>query len=118
DAGIAGLKALDLCSYTQLIEAKAFNFGKKPLSTFKIHWEVNGVYQDSTTVNGNLLSAKDTNIVLNPNFGLSANTSYTFKIWTAGPNNMFDSVPQNDTLKYTINFLGNPNTPSVSDFKQ
>jgi PKD repeat protein len=118
DAGISQIKSLDLCSYTQSIETKAFNFGKLPLDSFKLFWSVNNVLQGSRTVKGYLLSAKDTNLILNPSFNLTANTTYTFKVWTSAPNGKVDSVPQNDTLKTTIQFMGNPSAPTTNAFKQ
>lgn len=118
DAGASTMTALNLCSYSQPIDVRVFNFGRKVLDSFDLSWSVNNTFQSTTRIKSSLIGAKDTGIRLSSSFSLSANTTYTFKIWTSAPNGVTDSVPANDTFRYTIPFIGSPNAPAVSPIKQ
>ncbi|HEY1048034.1 MAG TPA: PKD domain-containing protein [Bacteroidia bacterium] len=118
DAGVSGFNPINICNYTQALDARVFNFGKKTLDSFKLHWSINNVNQTSLNVYSSLISARDTGIRLNANFTFTANTTYRFKLWTSAPNGLTDSIPANDTLVYTVNFLGNPTAPSTTPIQQ
>jgi PKD repeat protein len=118
DMGIDAIKALDLCAYTQDINLKFSNYGTNAVDSFRVYWTVNGNMQTPLYITCNLAKSKDTSFSLNPSFALTSNTNYDFKFWTHRPNAMTDSVPSNDTLTYTLSFLGNPNPPTTTDFKQ
>src|SRR5690606_30252707 len=93
-------------------------FGTTLVDSFKIFWSVNGTLQTPLNIMSRLKSGGDTSILLAPNFSFANNTTYKFKLWTSAPNGKVDSVGLNDTLNYSINFLGNPTPPSTTDFKQ
>lgn len=119
DAGISALLTMDFCTYTQSVTVKPFNFGKFTLDSFRVNWSVNGTLQQPTRyITSKLASAKDTSIVLNPSFSLTANTTYNFKFWTSLPNGKTDSIPANDTLRVTLPFMGNPSPPTTTNFIQ
>ncbi|GIV42411.1 MAG: hypothetical protein KatS3mg034_1721 [Vicingaceae bacterium] len=80
------------------------NFGMNQVDTFSIAWEINGVPQPSQTY----YILLDTNGGSNPttaqvNLGtINLTTTINLKIWTYNPNNVPDTINQNDTLNTII----------------
>ena len=88
------------------------------VDSFRLFWSVNGSLQTPMYITSRLGSSKDTLIVLSSGYTFTNSTNYTFKIWTGRPNGTVDSVAANDTMRYILNFMGNPAAPSTTDFKQ
>ncbi|MDP2174290.1 MAG: hypothetical protein Q8K70_00120, partial [Bacteroidota bacterium] len=118
DMGVVGLTRPDLCNYTQTLVSRISNFGTTTIDSFRLYWSINGVLQTPMYIQSRLGRNKDTSITLFNNYNFTANSNYTFKVWTHRPNNQTDSIAENDTLRYSFFFLGNPNAPSVTDFTQ
>jgi len=118
DAGVSVISPFNICTYTQAISARAFNFGKFKLDSFRLHWSINNVLQTPRYITSSLGSAKDTLIVLNSAYTFTKNSIYTFKMWTSKPNGTVDSVGANDTQKYVLSFLGNPTPPTTNNYIQ
>ena len=118
EMGVASLSPLDICNYTQSITAKISNYGTNYVDSFRLYWSVNNVMQTPLYVTSHLKSGIDTSIMLKAGFSLNANTTYNFKIWTHRPNGLTDSIPSNDTLLYTLAFMGNPNPPLTNNILQ
>jgi len=118
DAGAGSFSILNICNYTQALSCRVFNYGKFNLDSVMLHWSINNTLQTPIKVKGRIRRFRDTLISLNPSFSLVANTTYNFKVWTSRPNNQTDSVPQNDTLNYSVSFFGNPNPPTALNYDQ
>jgi len=118
DMGISGMTRLDFCNYTQTLNATASNFGTTQIDSFRLYWTINGVLQTPRYIQSRLGRNRDTIINLITNMSLTANTTYRFRVWTHRPNNQTDSVAENDTLRYTVAFLGNPNAPTTINYDQ
>ena len=121
DAGVAAISNLDFCTNTQSLGVRVYNFGKLGLDSVRLDWSINGTPQTTRyiTASPKIASGKDTLIVLNPSYTFTNNTMYQFKFWTSRPNgSATDSVAANDTLKYNLNFYGNPPTPTTQNYIQ
>ncbi|MEZ4804686.1 MAG: hypothetical protein R2852_04170 [Bacteroidia bacterium] len=118
DAGVAGTTDFNLCNNSQPLTARIFNFGKIKIDSVDLNWSLNGNLQSPIKVYANLASAKDTTIVINPNFSFTNSTTYNFKFWTSLPNGNLDSIDANDTLNYVLNFMGNPTPPTTNSYTQ
>jgi hypothetical protein len=93
------------CSGTTPIAITVGNFGTNQVDTFSVAWEINGVTQTPQTYYTLLDTNGGTNpttiqITLNPSYNFTAST--TFKFWTYSPNNVPDTINQNDTLQTTV----------------
>ncbi|MBL1232201.1 MAG: fibronectin type III domain-containing protein [Flavobacteriales bacterium] len=93
------------CSGTTPIAITVGNFGTNQVDTFSVAWEINGVAQTPQTYYTLLDTNGGTNpttiqITLNPSYNFTAST--TFKFWTYSPNNVPDTINQNDTLQTTV----------------
>lgn len=118
DMGASSITPFNFCSSTQALTARFSNFGTTRIDSFRIYWTLNNVLQTPRFVTSSLSSGTDTGITLNSSVAFSNNTQYKFKIWTSRPNGATDSVGLNDTLNYTLNFLGNPSPPSTTNIAQ
>ncbi|MCW8940550.1 MAG: hypothetical protein OQJ88_07820, partial [Flavobacteriales bacterium] len=93
------------CSGTTPITITVGNFGTNQVDTFSVAWEINGVTQTPQTyytlldTNGGT-NPTTTQITLNPSYNFTALT--TFKFWTYSPNNVLDTINQNDTLQTAL----------------
>lgn len=118
DASVTGLSALDACTYGQKIDATVTNYGKLRLDSFRLSWSVNNVFQSTQYINSNLTTSQSTTINLTNSFTFSPSTFYTIRAWTSVPNGTVDSVPGNDMLVTTLDFMGSPADPTVTNFTQ
>ena len=118
DIGVATLNALNICSNAQSLITKISNFGTTKVDSFRINWSVNNTVQTPLYVTSGLRSGTDTTITVNGSFNFTNNTTYNFKFWTSRPNGAVDSVNNNDTIKLTHQFLGNPTPPSTINATQ
>lgn len=103
------------CAYSQPIYATIGNMGFNTVSNYYVGYSINGNLQTPVYVNTALASDDITNVVLNSNYTFTANTSYTFKIWTYDPNGNPDSETANDTITITYVHTGAPAVPTASD---
>jgi len=103
------------CLYTQALTATIANMGYNTVNNYYVGYSINGNVQSPISVNSALNSDEYTNVVLNSNFSFSANTTYTFKIWTYDPNGNPDSETDNDTITVVYKHTGEPAMPTASD---
>ncbi|MDF1676444.1 MAG: fibronectin type III domain-containing protein [Vicingaceae bacterium] len=93
------------CAGNTPITITVGNFGTNQVDTFSVAWEINGVAQTPQTyytlldTNGGT-NPTTTQITLNPSYNFTAST--TFKFWTYSPNNVLDTINQNDTLQSAL----------------
>ncbi len=118
EMGISGFTSPNLCTNSQSLSARISNYGTNYVDSFRVYWSVNGVLQTPFYITSHLKSGLDTNKVLNASFNFVNNTNYAFKVWTARPNGLTDSIPANDTLRFNFSFLGNPAPPTTTNFIQ
>ena len=77
------------------------NKGMKNLTSAKIGWSVNGVYQGDTTWTGNLPEDFNDTITLG-NYIPRISLYDTIVTWVSAPNNAYDSTAWDDTLSVRI----------------
>jgi PKD repeat protein len=118
DMGVLGITTPDLCNFTQTFDARMTNFGTTRVDSFRLYWSINGVTQTPFYVQSRLRPNRDTTLRLITNMSLTANTMYRFRVWTHRPNNQTDSIAENDTLRTSFFFLGNPLPPTTTNFVQ
>ena len=110
DAGIDSIKnpSGTACSGSQYVKVKLENYGTSTLTTDSIYWKVNGTAQTPIKWTGSLKTDSTAIVTLGTyNFSSSSNNIVA---WSAKPNNLKDSIPNNDTAK--INFT--LNTPAAA----
>lgn len=85
------------CAGNHDIEIELSNTGTNPLTSVTIDWELDGVPQPTINWTGNIASRGTETITLATNqpFGATARNVFA---WTSNPNNMVDTVNQDDTL--------------------
>jgi PKD repeat protein len=103
------------CAYTQNLYANIMNIGNNTVNNYYVGYSINGVSQTPVYITNSLLSDETIQVLLKSNYTFTANTSYTFKIWTYSPNGNTDSETSNDTI--TVNYLhsGAPSIPTASN---
>ena len=77
------------------------NKGLKNLTSAKIGWSVNGVYQGDTTWTGNLPEDFNDTITIGGYFPTS-NGYDTLTVWVNTPNNVYDSTTYDDTVSTAL----------------
>lgn len=102
DVGVTNLDSPILfCSGKQIVKISFQNYGFDTIKSAQIQWQINGSSQSAHNWSGTLPPGSSSSSIALGNFTFSANTSYTFKIWTRIPNNKSDEKNNNDTLKIT-----------------
>lgn len=118
DASVTALTNLNTCTYNQAIAATITNYGKKNLDSFRVSWSVNNVFQSTQYINSNLATGFSTTVNLTSAYTFAPSTFYTIRAWTTNPNGTTDSVPGNDMFTMTLDFMGSPADPTVTNFTQ
>ncbi|MBK3520058.1 hypothetical protein, partial [Carboxylicivirga marina] len=100
DAGVNEFVGLvnPLSVGSQTIKVELQNQGTNPLSSVIIHWEVNGVAQESFSWSGSL-AYKANELVSVGTYTFAGGESYKLKAWTESPNGGLDCNQYNDTTK-------------------
>ncbi len=126
DAGITALvQPANLCNYTQDITVRLQNLGLQKIDSAEVHWSLDGVSQTPVLWNkGANFNLSDTitkgayaDINLKTNHTFTEGVDVQIKAWSVMPNGKQDTVPFNDTLDYTFEFLGSPSDPGVVDVR-
>lgn len=94
------------CAGTYPVTVRIKNNGNNPLTSVKIHWQLNGGpvttinYTNTIPVNTGVPNSNAANIFLaNVTFNTAANV---FKVWTSDPNGVLDVIPADDTLNISL----------------
>ncbi|MES2617609.1 MAG: PKD domain-containing protein [Bacteroidota bacterium] len=118
DIGVSQLNPPDICTNNQALSVRVGNFSTKTIDSFRLNWMVNGALQTPMYINNTITAGNSVNVTVNSSFNFVNNTTYNFRFWTYKPIGLTDSVPDNDTLTTTFNFLGNAPAPTVFDVSQ
>jgi PKD repeat protein len=119
DAGVALITNPEICNASQRLDATVVNFGLRRLDSVRLNWSINGVLQATQNLTTSLLTGQSTVINLANPFNFSPSTNYVFRAWTTFPNGFsVDSGAGNDQFIRNVEFLGNPNPPTVVDAVQ
>jgi PKD repeat protein len=119
DAGVSIITNPDLCNYSQNLDATILNYGLRRLDSVRLNWSINGVQQTPFYLTTNLTTGQSTTINLANPFNFAPNTNYNIQAWTSFPNGAsVDSGATNDRFTRIVEFLGNPNPPSVNNTTQ
>ena len=100
DAGVASVDSPSVfCGGTQSIYATIQNFGINQIDTLTVNWELDGVAQKAIKYYGVLDTAggKGSTSAQIKLASVLFNTQRSIKVWTSDPNNIKDTVPDNDT---------------------
>ena len=111
------------CETPSDIVARLSNSGTKRLDSADIYYSINGGTPKMVKWNsGSNYRLADTlrtgafvDVRLETNTTFSAYTNYNFKIWSAMPNGIRDTINVDDTLSKSIYFLGVPGNPIPAD---
>jgi len=103
------------CAYTQNIYANIMNVGDNTVNNYYVGYSINGTTQTPIYVSTALNSEETVQLMLASNYTFTANTNYTFKIWTYDPNGNPDSESYNDTVTVEYKHSGAPSIPSGTD---
>ncbi|MEX0968201.1 MAG: PKD domain-containing protein [Bacteroidia bacterium] len=102
DVGISNLDSPHtFCAGTRNVRVTFQNYGIDTVKSLDIDWSVDGTSQTSYSWTGSVAPGNSSSSILLGSYAFSANTPYTFKIWTTDPNNSADQKPSNDTLTST-----------------
>lgn len=102
DAGVSNLdEPQAFCAGKSDVKVSIANYGQDTLKSVSISWSVNGTSQKSTNWTGKVAPGSSSASITLGSFSFSANTPYSFKIWTSKPNNQTDGKTVNDTLSIT-----------------
>lgn len=119
DAGVLFISNPDLCNSSQSIDATIINFGRRRLDSVRLNWSINGVQQATQYLTTSLTTGQTSVINLVNPFNFSPSTNYDIQVWTTFPNGAAtDSGAVNDRFRRLVEFLGNPNPPTVADIVQ
>ncbi|MCC6721588.1 MAG: hypothetical protein IT243_05255 [Bacteroidia bacterium] len=106
DAGISSVDSplMNTCQGSKNIKIRAYNNGKKQLSSLTVDWKWNGASQSSASLSGTLdtIGGIGSNNAL-INLGSKTFTTGkidTLKAWTKNPGGVIDSFTYNDTTNY------------------
>ncbi len=83
------------------ISLKIKNLGTTTLTSAKVHWSVDGVYQSFANWNGSLDQDFISGTISLGNFNFTLGV-HTLKAWTDLPNGIADQNPANDTLTFSL----------------
>lgn len=101
DAAIASIDSpMSFCSGTKNVYATISNVGTTTITSLKIDWKLNSTAQTQYSWTGSLASGATVSVKIG-SASLSANTPYTFKVWSSLPNGGTDGNHANDTLSVT-----------------
>ncbi len=115
DIGITSLDSpMVFCTGTHKVKVRFQNYGSDTIKSTQIVWQVNSVSQTSYNWTGVLAPGATSAAIQIGTYTVSANTPYTFRLWTRLPNNLSDGKPANDTLKVT-RLAGLSGTYSLGD---
>lgn len=103
------------CTYNQALYANVMNIGTNTVNNYYVGYSINGTVQTPVYVSNALSSDASAVVTLTSSYTFSANTSYTFKIWTYDPNGNPDSEVENDTIEVVYVHSGAPSVPTASD---
>ncbi len=102
DAGVASIdEPAVFCPGANDVVVTIMNYGKNPIDSVEVHWEVNGVPQPPATYVGSLDTIGGTNppsAQVNLGSYTFTNATYHIKAWTANPNGIPDLSNDNDTV--------------------
>jgi PKD repeat protein len=102
DAGVTKLDSpATFCAGSRSVKVTFQNYGIDTIKGLEIAWSVNGTAQKTYSFSGKIPPGGSSSSIALGSYTFSANTPYTFKIWTAKPNNSSDGKTVNDTLKIT-----------------
>ncbi|PLX25615.1 MAG: hypothetical protein C0600_11745, partial [Ignavibacteria bacterium] len=106
DAGIASIdEPFGFCAGTEDVVVTLKNFGLLPLTSATINWSINGTPQPSYSWTGYLDTLTAASRETQVNLGTrtwAANTAYTVTAYTTMPNNIVDTLNDNDTSSAVI----------------
>ncbi|MFO7938346.1 MAG: glycine-rich protein, partial [Bacteroidales bacterium] len=120
DAGIASLdEPVIFCPGTRDVMVTISNFGINQVNSVDVEWEINGVaqptYTHTSTIDTMGGSGSSSAQVTIGSYTFT-NAPYQFKAWTNNPNNVQDTVNDNDTLETMIQSnLPAPGNLTVTD---
>lgn len=106
---------LDQCGYTQNIDARFANLGKKAIDSFQYAVKVNTTTYGPFWAKAKLQPQKDTVLRVRNNHSFTANVFYNIHVFAWAPNNFKDSFPGDDTAKTTVDFKGGKPKPKGVD---
>src|SRR5690606_7565109 len=91
DAGILALSspAVPFNIGDNPVTVQLRNSGVDQLTSVLIHWEFNGIRQDSVQWTGSLQTADSTDVVIGTKT-FDPGVAYSIKVWTSNPNGTFD----------------------------
>ncbi|MBI3141326.1 MAG: hypothetical protein HYZ16_00715, partial [Bacteroidetes bacterium] len=101
DAGVASIDSpFAFCGGTQPIVVTVQNYGINQIDTLTINWELDGTAQTPVVYTGVLDTAGGKgNTYAQVKLGTASFAGErTLKVWTSKPNNVADTVPDNDTV--------------------
>lgn len=99
DAGIAKVDSpAAFCAGSQDVKVTFQNYGVDTLKSLSINWSVNGISQTGSSWTGVVAPGQSSASIKLGSYTFSANTQYTFKVWTSSPNGKSDGKTVNDTL--------------------
>lgn len=115
DIGISSLDSpMVFCAGVHKVKVRFQNYGSDTIKSTQIQWQLNSVTQTAYNWTGVLAPGATSAAIQIGTSTLSANTPYTFRMWTRIPNNLSDGKPANDTLKIT-RLAGLSGTYSLGD---
>jgi hypothetical protein len=89
------------CAGSYPVYATIKNFGLNPVTSFNIYWTVNGSIQTPYVFSGFLDSNATTQVNLG-NYSFPVGTNRVIRAWTNLPNNVVDTLPNNDSASKSI----------------
>lgn len=102
DIGVSKLDSpAAFCAGKYDVKVSFQNFGIDTVKSATINWTVNGTAQKSYSWKGNMAPGSSASGISIGSYSFSANTPYSFKIWTSDPNAKKDGKNINDTLSLT-----------------
>lgn len=122
DIGISRIDSpAAFCAGKYDVKVSFQNYGVDTIKSATINWSVNSTSQKSYSWTGTLAPGASATGINIGSYTFSANTPYSFKIWTSSPNSKSDGKNINDTLNIT-RLTGLTGTYSIgsstnSDFK-
>ncbi|MFY0675131.1 MAG: PKD domain-containing protein [Bacteroidia bacterium] len=102
DIGISKLDSpAAFCAGKYDVKVSFQNYGVDTIKSATLNWSVNGNSQTAYSWTGTLAPGANASGIKIGSFTFSANTPYSFKIWTSAPNSKSDGKNINDTLSIT-----------------
>lgn len=102
DVGITAVDSpMVFCAGTHNVRIKFQNYGFDTVKSVQINWQVNSNTQTAYNWTGVLAPGASSASIGIGSFTFSANTPYTFRVWTRNPNGLSDGKNTNDTIRIT-----------------